>query len=181
MSAADVRQSLGRGAARRGGPSMLPGLHRRRLLRRAPAGQQQPNITVIYPPQALRSSSTTSEEITGGSWPPAGSAPDTVSSTRRRSAGGKQRRREPQRAALRALIAFGDHTIYSAGRTAGWGDLHYHRQHPQPGVGLLVDSELTERLQKRNRGPAAEVASFAGPPENRNGDRRKPRPLLSQR
>jgi hypothetical protein len=110
----------------------------------APA-QQQPNITVIYPPQAA-----TPVMITMG--------PDGNYTTTERPMNVYQAPPNSQDAdtgteASHYLIAFKDHTIYSA--VAYWVDgetLHYFTSgntHNQVSISL-IDRELTDRLNKES-------------------------------
>jgi hypothetical protein len=112
-----------------------------------PAPQQQPNITVIYPPQQharpVMIQPGADSEYNTNVRPPA-----TVYETPRPgdSASGP----EPAEA-NRYLLAFKDHTIYSA--VAYWVDgetLHYFttgNTHNQASLSL-IDRELTERLNR---------------------------------
>jgi len=112
-----------------------------------PAPQQQPNITVIYPPQQharpVMIQPGADSEYNTNVRPPA-----TVYETPRPgdSASGP----EPAEAS-RYLLAFKDHTIYSA--VAYWVDgetLHYFttgNTHNQASLSL-IDRELTERLNR---------------------------------
>jgi len=112
-----------------------------------PAPQQQPNITVIYPPQqharpAMIQPGADSEYNTNVRPP----APAYETPRPGDSASGP----EPAEA-NRYLLAFKDHTIYSA--VAYWVDgdtLHYFttgNTHNQASLSL-IDRELTERLNR---------------------------------
>jgi hypothetical protein len=117
--------------------------------------QQQPNITVIYPPQQapVIINQFGSDNGRVASYGPDAPLPDTVSvyqaPVRSPSENGTgQSMNEPSNG---YLIAFKDHTIYSA--VAYWveGDtLHYFtsgNNHNQASITLL-DRDLTERLNK---------------------------------
>ena len=109
--------------------------------------QQQPNITVIYPPQQharpvmIQPGPDGEYNTTCGRPPP---------STKRRAR--RENVAEPEPAeSNRYLLAFKDHTIYSA--VAYWVDgdtLHYFttgNTHNQASLSL-IDRELTERLNR---------------------------------
>jgi hypothetical protein len=114
----------------------------------APAQQQQPNVTVIYPPQPAPviinqfGPQDAPERATPqmNVYQPEPAAPAAVESA-------------PADTAPHYLIAFKDHTIYSA--VAYWVDgdtLHYFTSgntHNQASV-ALVDRALTERLNKES-------------------------------
>jgi len=113
-----------------------------------PAPSQQPNVTVVFPPQQQRANpvmvqpAPDSEYNTMVQRPPA-----PIFDTRLR-----ENAAEPEPAdANRYLLAFKDHTIYSA--VAYWVDgdtLHYFTSgntHNQVSMSL-IDRELTERLNR---------------------------------
>ena len=100
---------------------------------------QQPNVTVIYPPQQQ----ATPIMIVAG--------PDgeyTTMAPRRRE---MAQETEPAADSIRYLLAFKDHTIYSA--VAYWADgdtLHYFTSgntHNQVSI-ALIDRDLTDRLNR---------------------------------
>jgi endonuclease YncB( thermonuclease family) len=108
---------------------------------------QQPNITVIYPPQQA-------PVIVNQMAPPADAAPEPERETFRVYQAPVSPRPEapaPSQEPARYLIAFKDHTIYSA--VAYWVDgdtLHYFTNgstHNQVSL-TLVDRQLTERLNR---------------------------------
>jgi len=152
-----LRQSQGRGGARRGGgavyafPVYIGGAYYD-----APQPvQQQPNITVIYPPQAApviinHFGGDNGRVIAASGENP---LPDTVSVYQApvRSPAENNTGVSFNEPPTGYLIAFKDHTIYSA--VAYWVDgetLHYFtagNNHNQVSVSL-VDRELTERLNK---------------------------------
>ena len=119
-----------------------------------PPQQQQPNITVIYPPPQTpviinQFGSDQGQVVTSAGPPP---SPDTVSMYQAPVQSGDnpsgQSMNEPSSG---YLIAFKDHTIYSA--VAYWVDgdtLHYFTSgnvHNQASLSL-VDQVLTERLNR---------------------------------
>jgi endonuclease YncB( thermonuclease family) len=114
-----------------------------------PPPQQQPNVTVVYPPQQQRAAPVMIQPGPDGEYntmvqrPPA-----TIYETPRP----RDTVSEPEPAeSNRYLLAFKDHTIYSA--VAYWVDgdtVHYFttgNTHNQASLSL-IDRELTERLNR---------------------------------
>jgi hypothetical protein len=111
--------------------------------------QQQPNVTVIYPPQQTATplmiqAGPNGEYTTMGQRQPV----SVYEPPRRRESVSDS---EPAAESTRYLLAFKDHTIYSA--VAYWADgdtLHYFtagNTHNQASLSL-IDRELTERLNR---------------------------------
>jgi hypothetical protein len=108
-------------------------------------GQQQPNVTVVYPP-----SQAPVVINLGGAPPDQGQASDTASNMRLYQAPSNAADASTPEASY-YLIAFKDHTIYSAVAYYVEGDtLHYFTEgnvHNQVSVSL-VDRPLTEQLNR---------------------------------
>jgi hypothetical protein len=105
--------------------------------------QQQPNILVIYPPSTATPMTLYPSETAPGGPPSSGPSSSLYPAPAPESAAGEE--------ATHYLIAFKDHTIYSA--IAYWVDgdtLHYFTSgntHNQASLSL-VDRALTEKLNK---------------------------------
>jgi hypothetical protein len=101
--------------------------------------QQQPNVTVVFPPQQQRANPVMIQPGPDGEYNTMVRPPSTASDA------------EPPADSNRYLLAFKDHTIYSA--VAYWVDgetLHYFttgNTHNQVSLSL-IDRELTERLNR---------------------------------
>jgi hypothetical protein len=110
---------------------------------------QQPNVTVIYPPQQQATPVMIQAGPDGEYTTMVQRQPATIYEAPRR----RERIEEPEPAAdsTRYLLAFKDHTIYSA--VAYWADgdtLHYFttgNTHNQASISL-IDRELTDRLNR---------------------------------
>lgn len=113
----------------------------------APA-QQQPNVTVVYPPETARPV-IINLGAGDGQYAPAGQQPSVYQPAERQPADNSAAEAEP----VRYLIAFKDHTIYSA--IAYWVDgdtLHYFTSgntHNQVSLSL-IDRDLTARLNRES-------------------------------
>jgi hypothetical protein len=113
-----------------------------------PASQAQPNVTVIYPPSQQRARPVMIQPGPDGEYNTNVRPPATMYEPPRQPANAA----EPEPAdSNRYLLAFKDHTIYSA--VAYWVDgdtLHYFttgNTHNQVSM-ALIDRELTERLNR---------------------------------
>jgi hypothetical protein len=114
-----------------------------------PPQQQQPNVTVVYPPQPQRANPVMIQPGQNGDYPTTQRQPGTIY-----EAPGARDSMDDAGAApdsARYLLAFKDHTIYSA--IAYWVDgetLHYFttgNTHNQASISL-IDRELTNRLNR---------------------------------
>jgi hypothetical protein len=112
------------------------------------AAQQQPNVTVVYPPP--QPPVVINQYLGAGAPPDQGQGPDTASNMRLYQAPSNAADAGAPEASY-YLIAFKDHTIYSAVAYYVEGDtLHYFTEgnvHNQVSISL-VDRPLTEQLNR---------------------------------
>jgi len=114
--------------------------------------QQQPNVTVVYPPQQ-QANPVMIQALPDGEYTIVRRQPATIYEPSRRQETASQGVDEPDQSTdnPRYLLAFKDHTIYSA--VAYWADgdtLHYFTSgntHNQASLSL-IDRPLTERLNR---------------------------------